>query len=93
VKDFSAVAGRANVLVFPDLDSGNIAYKLAQRLPEAEVIGPILMGMRRPVNVVNHWSSVNEIVNIAALTSLAAGRAGEEAPAGAAKRLRGAAGS
>jgi malate dehydrogenase (oxaloacetate-decarboxylating)(NADP+) len=88
---FSKIKGDANVLIFPDLQSGNIAYKLAQRLAEAEVIGPILMGMRRPVNVVNHWSSVSEIVNIAALTSLQAGRAGEKAAPGAAKRLKAAA--
>ncbi len=84
----SRIRGDANVLIFPDLQSGNIAYKLAQRLAEAEVIGPILMGMRRPVNVVNHWSSVNEIVNIAAITSVSAGLPGEKAPAGAARRLR-----
>ena len=84
----SRIKGDANVLIFPDLQSGNIAYKLAQRLAEAEVIGPILMGMRRPVNVLNHWSSVSEIVNIAAITSVAAGQAGEKAAPGVAKRRR-----
>jgi malate dehydrogenase (oxaloacetate-decarboxylating)(NADP+) len=69
----SAIKGDANVLIFPDLQSGNIAYKLAQRLADAEVIGPVLMGLRRPVNVINHYSSVNEIVNVAAITSVAAG--------------------
>ena len=49
------------------------------------------MGMRRPVNVVNHFSSVNEVVNIAAITSLQAGHAAEKAPAGVAKRLKAAA--
>ena len=88
---FSRIKGDANVLIFPDLQSGNIAYKLAQRLAEAEVIGPILMGMRRPVNVINHFSSVQEIVNIAAITSLQAGRMGERPPAGAVKRLKAAA--
>jgi malate dehydrogenase (oxaloacetate-decarboxylating)(NADP+) len=88
---FSKIRGDANVLIFPDLQSGNIAYKLAQRLAEAEVIGPILMGMRRPVNVLNHWSSVNEIVNIAAITSLQAGCCGESPAPGAVRRLKGAA--
>jgi malate dehydrogenase (oxaloacetate-decarboxylating)(NADP+) len=85
---FSSIRGDANVLIFPDLQSGNIAYKLAQRLAEAEVIGPILMGMRRPVNVVNHWSSVSEIVNIAAITSLQAGDPRAPEAAGAARALR-----
>jgi malate dehydrogenase (oxaloacetate-decarboxylating)(NADP+) len=85
---FSRIRGDANVLIFPDLQSGNIAYKLAQRLAEAEVIGPILMGMRRPVNVVNHWSSVSEIVNIAAITSLQAGDPRAPEAAGAARALR-----
>ncbi len=80
----SGIKGDANVLIFPDLQSGNIAYKLAQRLADAEVIGPLIMGLRRPVNVLNHWSSVNEIVNMAALTCVAAG-AGATA-AGGAKR-------
>ncbi|NUN52031.1 MAG: NADP-dependent malic enzyme, partial [Planctomycetaceae bacterium] len=84
----SRIKGDANVLIFPDLQSGNIAYKLAQRLAEAEVIGPILMGMRRPVNVLNHWSSVSEIVNIAAITSVAACPPGEAPAPGAAARLR-----
>jgi malate dehydrogenase (oxaloacetate-decarboxylating)(NADP+) len=85
---FSEIRGDANVLIFPDLQSGNIAYKLAQRLAEAEVIGPILMGMRRPVNVLNHWSSVSEIVNIAAITSLQAGVGDEKAAPGVVKRLK-----
>jgi len=84
----SRIRGDANVLIFPDLQSGNIAYKLAQRLADAEVIGPLLMGLRRPVNVLNHYSSVNEIVNMAALTSVAAGTAGEKPAPGAARRLR-----
>jgi len=70
----SLVQGDANVLVFPDLQSGNIAYKLMHRLAGAEVIGPIVMGMRRPVNVIDHFSSAEEIVRIAALTAAAAGR-------------------
>jgi malate dehydrogenase (oxaloacetate-decarboxylating)(NADP+) len=68
----SKIVGDANVLVFPDLQSGNVAYKLVQRLADAEIIGPILMGMKKPVNVLNHYSSVSEIVNITAITAVAA---------------------
>jgi len=68
----SAIAGDANVLIFPDLQSGNIAYKLIQHLAQAELIGPILVGLRRPVNVLNHYSSVSEIANITAITTVMA---------------------
>jgi malate dehydrogenase (oxaloacetate-decarboxylating)(NADP+) len=68
----SAIAGDANVLIFPDLQSGNIAYKLIQHLAKAELIGPILVGLRKPVNVVNHYSSVSEIVNMTAITTVMA---------------------
>jgi malate dehydrogenase (oxaloacetate-decarboxylating)(NADP+) len=71
----SAVRGDANVLIFPDLQSGNIAYKLIQRLAGADVIGPILMGLAKPVNVLNHYSSVSEIANMAAITAVMAGAA------------------
>jgi phosphotransacetylase len=68
----SRITGDANVLIFPDLQSGNIAYKLVQQLAGAEVIGPILMGLKRPVNVLNHYSSVKEIANITAITTVMA---------------------
>jgi malate dehydrogenase (oxaloacetate-decarboxylating)(NADP+) len=68
----STITGDANVLIFPDLQSGNIAYKLVQQLAGAEVIGPILMGLKRPVNVLNHYSSVKEIANITAITTVMA---------------------
>jgi malate dehydrogenase (oxaloacetate-decarboxylating)(NADP+) len=68
----SLIKGNANVLVFPCLNSANIAYKLMERLAKAEVIGPIIMGMRKPVSVVNHWSTVDQIVHITAITALAA---------------------
>jgi malate dehydrogenase (oxaloacetate-decarboxylating)(NADP+) len=68
----SALKGDANLLVFPCLNSANIAYKLMDRLSKAEVIGPIILGMRKPVSVVNHWSTVDQIVNITAITALAA---------------------
>jgi malate dehydrogenase (oxaloacetate-decarboxylating)(NADP+) len=68
----SRIKGDANVLIFPDLTSGNIGYKLVQRLGRADVIGPILMGMRRPVNVLQHGSTVSEVVNTTAITVVAA---------------------
>jgi malate dehydrogenase (oxaloacetate-decarboxylating)(NADP+) len=68
----SAIEGDANVLIFPDLQSGNIAYKLIQQLAKAELIGPILVGLKKPVNVLNHYSSVSEIANIVAITTVMA---------------------
>jgi malate dehydrogenase (oxaloacetate-decarboxylating)(NADP+) len=68
----SLLKGDANVFIFPCLNSANIAYKLMERLTPAEVIGPIILGMRKPVSVVNHWSTVDQIVNITAITALAA---------------------
>ena len=73
----SVIKGDANILVFPCLNAANIAYKLIERLAKAEIIGPVIMGMRKPVSVVNHWSTVDQIVNIAAITALAAASAPE----------------
>jgi malate dehydrogenase (oxaloacetate-decarboxylating)(NADP+) len=64
---FSAIQGNANVLIFPDLQSGNIAYKLLHELGGAEAIGPILMGMKKPVHIVSRACEVNDIVNMAAI--------------------------
>ena len=67
---FNLVPGDANVLIFPDLQSGNIAYKLMARLGSAEAIGPILVGMKKPVFVLQQNSDVNDIVNMAAMTAM-----------------------
>ncbi|HVT03329.1 MAG TPA: NADP-dependent malic enzyme [Thermoanaerobaculia bacterium] len=67
---WSAIKGDANVLVFPDLQSANIAYKLLWRLGGAEVIGPILQGMSRPVHVLQRGVDVSDIVNMAAIAVL-----------------------
>jgi malate dehydrogenase (oxaloacetate-decarboxylating)(NADP+) len=64
---FSALKGGANVLIFPNLESGNVAYKLLARIGGAEAIGPILMGLSKPVHVLQRGAEVNDIVNMAAI--------------------------
>jgi malate dehydrogenase (oxaloacetate-decarboxylating)(NADP+) len=77
---FSALKAGANVLVFPNLEAGNIAYKLMMRIGEAEALGPLLMGMTKPVHVLQRGCEVEDIVNMAAIAVVHAQASVEQLP-------------
>ena len=72
----SKVAGKANVFIFPDLNTGNNTYKAVQRSSDAIAIGPVLQGLNKPINDLSRGCLVNDIVNTIAITAIQAGQNG-----------------
>ena len=70
IYSFSTLKGGANVLIFPNLEAGNIAYKLLHHLSGAELIGPLLTGLSKPVHVLQRGSEVSDIVQVAAVAAM-----------------------
>lgn len=71
---FTQIKGGANVLIFPNLDAANIAYKLMARIGQATVIGPILMGMKKPIHILQRGATVDDIINMTAIAVVEAER-------------------